>query len=410
MKELLRKYAEIILNVCLKVENKQPLFIRYNKENKDFIDIIIDVAKEKDIEDIYLNEEDPYENHRLLLEKDVEELKILPNWNTEKWNEYANKNAAFIMLTSPLPGLMSDVDQVKLTEMRNFSNEMRNIFNDKRDKSELAWNISAVPSKMWADLLYPNNTNSIELLWNKIFDICLIKEDNPQELWKEKNKLQQKRANLLTKYQFKKLLYKNNSGTNLQIELPDNHIWATAIERINKEKDVIVNFPSEEVFTSPKYDGVNGIVYSAKPLVYQDVVIEDFYLEFSKGKVVNFDAKKGKETLKMMINICENSNYLGEVALVPYDSPISNQKMCFYETLYDENASCHLALGDSFPECIENGINISKEKLFEINKINKCISHVDFMVGTSDLSIIGITNDDEEIEIFKNGNYSEIFS
>ena len=409
MNNLLKKYAEVLLNNCLKIENNQPLFISANNERMDFVRIVLEIALKKGVKDFYLDIQDPYIKHELLKELEVEDLKKLPIWNKEIWNEYAKKNAAFLMLASTTPGLMKDIDPAKINEMTKYSYETRKLFDEKRDKSELSWTIAAVPTTLWAKKLFPDSKNPVTDLWNKIFDICLIKEDNPQELWKEKIDRLKTRANLLNKYQFEKLIYKNSKGTNLEIELPNNHIWASGCELINNKKEVLVNFPTEEVFTSPNYKGTNGIVYSSKPLVYQDVVIDDFFIEFSKGKVINATAKKENDQLKEMINICENSDYLGEVALVEYDSPISKENIIFYETLYDENASCHLALGDSFPECIKNGVNIDKKELFDKYGLNNSKSHIDFMIGTKDLNIIGITKDKKEIDIIKNGNFTHIF-
>ena len=164
--------------------------------------------------------------------------------------------------------------------------------------------------------------------------------------------------------------------------------------------------PTLEIFTSPLMKGVNGIVYNAKPLLYNNVLIDDFYIEFKDGKVINYAAKKGFDTLKGIIETDEYSCYLGEVALVPYDSAISNTNVIFKDTLLDENASCHLALGASYPECMKGADNKEKDELRKLG-VNDSKAHVDFMVGTSDLDIVGITKDNKKIQIFKNGNFSE---
>ena len=404
MDELLSKYAKVLLVNCLKIEKEQPLFISYNKEVKYFIDIVQDIAKELSINDIYLDEVDPFLKRDLLMsDKSIDELKSMPYWNRKVWDEYTRKDAAFLMLVSDNPGLMKDVDPTRVTEMNLYSIETRKEFNKARDKSSLSWCIAAVPSKLWSKSVFPESNNPVDELWDKIFDICLIKEKNPGLLWEEKLNIAKERANLLNKYQFTKLRYKSSNGTDFLIGLPNNHIWQTAYEKI-KDKEVLVNFPTEEVFTSPDYRTANGIVYNTKPLSYNDVVIDEFYIKFKDGKVVDYDAKKGKDMLKELINTCDNSDYLGEAALVSYDSPISNSNIIFNETLFDENASCHLALGDSFPECIRGGLELSKEELYELG-LNKCQSHTDFMIGSKDMSIIGITKDNEEIIIFKDGNF-----
>ena len=311
------------------------------------------------------------------------------------------------MLASETPGLMKDVDPEKLSEMTMYSLKTRSHFNDSRDKSLLAWCIAAVPTKEWAEEIFPESLNPVDDLWNKIFEMCLLDQDY-NSVWDHKIKKLKERAKKLREYQFKTLRYLSSNGTDFTIDLPEHHLWATGYETLASGKEVLVNFPTEEIFTSPNKDSANGVVYNSKPLSYQDVLIDNFHIEFKDGKVTSFGAEKGEDTLKNMINICENSNMLGEVALVPNDSPISNTNIVYLETLFDENAACHLALGDSFPECLENSSGKTKDELFSLG-LNKCNSHVDFMIGNKDLSIKGITKDNEEIDIFVDGNFSKFF-
>ena len=410
MKELLKKYAKVLLESCLKVEKDQPLFVSVNVERIDFARIVNQTALDMGVKDIYIEIVDPYLKHDVLKNLEVEELKKLSYWNKEMWNVYSKKNAAFLMLASETPGLMKDIDAKKISAMTKYSYETRKVFDDMRDKSELAWCIAAVPTTTWAKELYPNAANPVEELWNKIFEICSIKEENPSAIWDEKIEKLKSRAAKLTDYQFKELRYESSNGTSFKIGLPKNHLFASGNETLANGKDVLVNFPTEEVFTSPDCLTAEGIVYSSKPLSYQDVIIDNFSIAFKEGKVTEVHAETGEDTLKELVNICENSNMLGEVALVPYDSPISNCNQVFLETLFDENAACHLALGDSFPECIENGPKTDKKVLFDKYHLNKCDSHVDFMIGTKDLNITGITKNNEEVPIFINGNFTDEFN
>lgn len=407
MNDLMEKYAKVLLETCLKVEEKQPLFISFNIERLDFVRIVAKVAYSLGVTDIYFDMSDPYLKHDALISLEVEQLKELTFWNKEMWNVYAKKNAAFLMLASETPGLMKDVEPRKISEMTRYSIETRKVFDEYRDKSALAWCIAAVPTKAWADELFNNEDNSVELLWKEIFKICSIDKKDPVKIWNEKLEKLKLRANKLNKKRFKTLIYKNDK-TNFKIDLPENHKWGSGCEIINNKKEVLVNFPTEEVFTSPDCRSAEGIVFSSKPLEYQGVIIDNFSIEFKNGKVINVKAEKGEETLKEMINICKNADMLGEVALVEYDSPISKTNRVFQETLYDENAACHFALGDSFPECID--IKTSKKELFEKYNMNDCDSHVDFMIGTKDLNIKGITHDNIEVDIFIDGNFTEEFN
>jgi len=407
MNELKKKYARVLLKDCLRMD-KEPLFISFNVEVIDFVRIVANEAYEMGVKEIYFDIVDPYLKHDALKNLSVEECKKLTLWDRSKWNEYAAKKASFLMLASETPGLMSDIDATKIKELVKYSNETRREFENLRDKAMVPWCIAAVPTLAWATVLFPHSDSPVDDLWMKIFEICEITKDEPEEIWNEKIKKLDTRAKKLNDYQFKRLVYKNSLGTDFSVGLPDNHIWASGREHLNINRDVLCNFPTEEVFTSPDYRTAEGIVYASKPLSYQDNIIENFSVRFDKGKAVEVKAEKGEEVLQELIKTCDNADYLGEVALVEYDSAISASGMIFLETLFDENAACHIALGDSFPECIKDGPNTDKDELF--NKgLNKCDNHVDFMIGTKDLSIIGITKDNKEIKIFENGNFTSEF-
>ena len=313
------------------------------------------------------------------------------------------------MLASETPGLMNDIDVKKQNAAFVYSQTTREEFDLLRSKSMVPWCIAAVPTLNWAKEVFKDSNDPVNDLWNKIFEVCGVNKENPIELLNSKLAKLSKRKEILNSLNIKKLIYKNSLGTDFSINLPNKVLWATGRERLVNGEEILVNFPTEEIFTSPDYLSANGIVYASKPLIYHDQIITDFYIKFKDGKAIDCGAKVGIDVLKSIINSCENSDRLGEIALVENDSPISNTNILFYETLFDENASCHIALGDSFPECIENGINMTKDEL-KINNLNQSKNHVDFMIGTPDLSIKGITNDNKEIDIFVNGNFSDLFN
>ena len=408
MNELKKKYANVLLKNCLRIKKGESLFISFNAERLDFVRIVASVAYGMGVTEIYFDIVDPYLKHDALKNLSVEDLKKLTFWNRSKWNEYAKKNASFLMLASENPGLNADIDVEKTKELVKYSNETRKEFDDMRDKSMLAWCIAAVPTLSWATTLFPHSDNPLDELWMKIFEICEINKDNPEDIWDKKIKALDDRAKKLNEYQFKTLNYKNSLGTDFSVELPCNHIWATGREMLQSGREVLCNFPTEEIFTSPDYRTATGIVYASKPLSYQDNIIENFSIRFENGKAVEIKAEKGEDILKALINTCDNADFLGEVALVEYDSAISKSGMVFLETLFDENAACHIALGDSFPECIKDGPTTSKDELYKLG-LNKCDNHVDFMIGTSDLSITGITHDNKVIKVFENGNFTSEF-
>ena len=286
-----------------------------------------------------------------------------------------------------------NLDNEKLELVAKVSQLSRPLFKEKQLKNEIGWTIASVATKVWADKLFPNEINNLEKLWKIIYQICLVNTNNPNKEWRKKLEKLNQRCNYMNKKQYNYLKFRNSLGTDIIIQLVDKHIWANGQSLVKNQK-IIENMPTEEIFTAPYKYGTNGIVYNSKPLVHNGVLIDDFMLKFENGKVVDFKAKQGYETLKAIIEFDETSNMLGEIALVDYDSNISNLGLIFYETLYDENASCHMALGSAYLECVQ--------KLTD--QINHSGNHVDFMFGTSDLEVIGIKDNQEEI-IMKNGNF-----
>ena len=404
MKENLRKYAQLLLKRCLCLNYKRPLLVTAPIKAIDFIEVLTHEAYQLGINDIYFDWYDDDLKHEQLLHLSDEELVKSPFWNKVIYDEYAKKNAAFLMLCSDDIDLMNDIPEEKITLTSRHNRASRPLFREMQRVDEVPWCIALVPTLGYAKKVFPDSLDPVFDMWDAIFKCCLVYEENPIEAWDMKVKRNQSRCDLLNNYQFQFLHYTNSLGTDLIIELPKNHIWSGAGKENKDGIPLIVNMPSEEVFTSPKYDGVNGIVYSARPLVYSGALIDNFSFRFENGKVIEVKAEKGQEILENMIKTDEGASYLGEVALVDYDSPISNTNIIFYETLYDENASCHLALGDSFPSCLLDGENMSKGELRECG-LNQSNVHTDFMVGTSDLKIIGITFDGEEKNIFENGNF-----
>jgi len=405
MQERLEKYVDLLLDFCLKIKKSSALLISIPAEHIELARIVASKAYIKGIKDIHFEFTDMYIKHEQLINLSKEELKKDKRWNKQVFNEYANKNASFLSFTTEYPGLMKDVDPKLISSMDQYVRTTTLEFDNARSNGDLAWCIAAVPSKMWAEKVFPNCEDSYQKLWDAIFDICLINEENPVSAWEQKIKHLKTKTNILNTLAIKSLHYTNSLGTDLTIELPKNHIWISASNLVSDGREVIFNMPSEEIFTVPKKDGANGIVYSSLPLIHNGVIINKFALTFESGKVVSVKAESGEEMLIEMIASDPKGNMLGEVALVPYDSPIRNSETIFYETLFDENASCHVALGQGYTNCITNYQEYTKEELFELG-VNDALIHVDFMIGTADLDIIATTRDGKKIQIFKDGNYN----
>lgn len=399
MNDLKRKYARFLIEGCLRLKRGDKLFIIGYNLIQDFIDIIIEEANQLGITDIKTLINDPFKQKELYLTKPYEEIINNPIMDRTMYNKMAREGYAFLSLSSTLPGFYEDVDASLLSKVSHYQMKSISEYKDYQLKGLIKWNISAVPNKIWAkDIL---GIEDEDKLWDVIFDICLIKEVDPVLAWNEKMNRLKRRASYLNDLHIDRFIYHNSLGTDVEIGFPKGYLFQSA------DGENIVNMPTEEVFTSPDRLRVNGRVYSSKPLLHNGNLIEDFWLEFKDGRIVDFDAKRGKEILKGIMDTDDGAYYLGEVALVDYNSPISLTNILFKNTLYDENASCHLAIGQSFAECIQDGLTASKEELMQMG-LNMSSVHVDFFIGTSDLEIKAVLQNGEEIVIMKDGNFVEV--
>ena len=336
----------------------------------------------------------------------VKALSEYPLWKEEK-QKYTNETLpTIIFIESSDPDALKGVDQKKVAQINKNILPIIKKYRDQRE-NKYQWVIAGAPSKAWAKKVFPGvpANKAVQMLWDAILKTSRCDED-PIQAWKEHNEDLAKRASYLTSLNLDYLHYEAGNGTNFQVWLNEKAVWIAGGEVI-KHSGVFYNpnIPTEECFTSPIAGKAEGIVYSSKPLSYNGELIENFSIRFENGKAVEVHAEKGEHLLNEMIHMDEGACKLGEVALVPYDSPINNTGILFYNTLYDENAACHLALGMGFGNCIKEYDKYTIEELRAMG-INDSGIHVDFMIGTKDLSITGYTRDGKTIQIFKNGNWA----
>lgn len=403
MKDKYFKYAELLLKRGLYINVGQPLVINAPMESIEFVRVLTDVACKLGVRDIYYDWYDEELKHTQLTYYNEEDIKNSSFWDKSKHDEYAKKDAAFLFLTTS-SDKMKDIDSNKLKIASSSSLNTRKLYREKQLNNEIDWCIAAVATKEWSEIVFPNDNSSYEMLWENIFEICLVNTDNPVEEWDKKIAKNHEMCEKLNSLNIKELHYSSSNGTNLVVGIEKNAVWAGG-SSIIKGREPIVNLPTEEVFTTPNKKLTNGIIYSSLPLVHSSIVIRDIMLEFKDGKVINYNASSGLDELKNIIEMDEESCMLGEVALVDVNSKISQSNILFYETLYDENASCHIALGSGFKECLVGSLDMNDEELENIG-YNKSKNHVDLMVGTNDLCINAVTYNGEEILIFKDGSFN----
>ena len=404
MKERFYKYACLLLDKGLNIQKGQPLIITAPIESIEFIRVLSKCALDRGIVDIYYDWIDDELKHQQLLSLSNDDISNSRFFNKKIYDEYAKKDGAFLMLVSENPDIMCDIDSFKLDYASRISRTSRPFYKKRQSTNDVAWCIASVSTYGWAHKIF-NDVDCVDKLWNLIFSICLIDKNDPIMEWDNKLSISSKRCDVLNNLNIKSLHYTNSLGTDLCVGLSRGAKWIGAGEAMSNGRKIIANIPSEEIFTSPNRLMTNGIVYSSKPLVYNGYIIDNFWIEFKDGKVVSFDASRGKDILESIIKGDGTSCYLGECALVPYNSPISNSGVIFYTTLFDENASCHLALGTGFPNTLGGTEGKEKDELISMG-LNVSDVHVDFMIGTSDLKIEGITYEGESVLIFKDGNFS----
>lgn len=403
----LEKYAELVVKTGINIQKNQILVISSPIECAFFTRKIAEIAYKEGAKDVVINWGDELFSKIRFLNAPEEVFEEFPEWQKEFYLSYVNQGAAFLSISASDPELMKDVNPERMLKARRTSSVALAEYREKLMSNKNVWSIVSVPTKAWATKVFPNlsEEEAINKLWEYIFKAVRADKEDPVLAWEEHKNNLKKNISFLNNNKFKYLKYKNSLGTDLKIELSEGHIWLGGSDYTPDGLEFIANMPTEEVFTLPKKDGVNGTVVSSMPLNSNGNLIENFSITFENGKIVDFKAEKGYDTLKNIIATDEGAHYLGEVALVPYDSPISNLKTIFFNTLFDENASCHLAIGNAYPVCIKNGEEMSKEEL-DKNGVNSSLTHVDFMVGTKDLQIIGVTSEGNEIQIFKDGNFA----
>lgn len=405
--ELLKKYARLAVKTGVNIQKGQTLVVNSPIECAKFTRLVCEVAYDEGAKEVIIHWNDEQSAKIKFLKAPEEVFETMPQWQVDSMVSYANEGAAFLSISASDPELFKDVDPSRIAKNQKTRQLALKEFNQRLMSNKNAWSIVSIPTEGWAKKVFPNcsTDEAIEKLWEAIFKIVRVDAEDPVEAWNRHTTNLIEKMDFLNSKKLKSIHFTNSKGTDLTIELPEGHLWVGGSEKTVDGIEFIANMPTEEVFSMPKKTGVNGIVYSSKPLNYGGNIIDNFSITFKDGRIVNFTAETGYENLKHLIETDEGSHYLGEVALVPFHSPISNSGIIFFNTLYDENASCHLAIGRAYSLCIENGEHLSEEEL-EAKGANNSLTHVDFMIGTEDLSIVGTTADNSKIQIFINGDWA----
>ncbi|MED4798569.1 aminopeptidase [Bacillus atrophaeus] len=402
----LSTYALLAVEVGVNVQKGQHVVVNASTEVRDFVRLIVKHAYEKGAKHVTVNWQDD-EVSRLKYElAPPEAFDEYPEWEAKGKEALAEKGAAFISVVSSSPDLLKGIESKRIAAFQRAAGKALHTYRQYIQSDKVSWTVIGAASAGWASKVFPGHSEeeAIQLLWEEIFNTTRVNEENPVQAWKEHDQTLHEKVDHLNAKHYSALHYQAE-GTDLTIELPKKHVWAGAGSINENGNEFMANMPTEEVFTLPQKDGVNGTVSSTKPLSYGGNIIDNFTLTFKNGRIVDIKAEKGEDILKELVETDEGSHYLGEVALVPYDSPISKSDILFYNTLFDENASNHLAIGSAYAFNIEGGKQMSREELVK-EGLNESITHVDFMIGSKDMSIDGITADGKREPVFRNGNWA----
>lgn len=402
----LKRYAKLLAKVGINPKKGQWVIIYPELDQPEFTEWVVEELYRAGAGKVTVQwAHQPISKLKYKYEKE-ETLSATADWEIERLKLYQKELPAMLYLLSEDPDGLSGIDQNKVSRIRIARSKISKPYHDAMD-NHYQWCIAAVPGKAWAKKVFPELqvNRAMEALWDAILKASRADGPDPVREWARHNDNIASRCDYLNKLGLVALEYKASNGTDFRVGLMNESLFLGGGETTLEGRYYNPNIPSEEIFTSPKAGDAEGIVYSTKPLSYQGELIEDFSVRFEKGKVVEVKAKKNQELLEKMISMDEGAAMLGECALIADDSPINNAGILYYNTLFDENASCHLALGRGFSNCVRGYEALSQEELAKLG-LNDSMIHVDFMIGCKDMQITGVTAKGERVAIFKDGNWA----
>ncbi|RXW00561.1 aminopeptidase [Enterococcus faecalis] len=405
--ENLKKYARLIAETGVNVQDNHTVVLQISVDQAPLARLITEEAYRLGAAEVIVQWSDETIQREFLAHAATDRIENVPQYKIDQTDDWIAKGASRISVVSSNPDALAGVDAQRVAAFQAANGKALVNLRKATQANKVSWTVVAAASEGWAAKVFPELATSeeqVDALWNEIFKTTRIYEENPVIAWDIHDKKLQEKAAELNEQQFTALHY-TAPGTDLTIGLPKNHLWEGAGSYNARGEEFMANMPTEEVFTAPDSRRVDGYVSSTKPLSYAGTIISGMKFTFKDGKVVDFSAEQGEEALKNLLAIDEGAKHLGEVALVPDPSPISQSGLIFYNTLFDENASNHLAFGSAYAFNLQGGTEMSEEELAEAG-LNRSQTHVDFMVGSDKMNIDGIKEDGTIVPVFRNGDWA----
>lgn len=410
MQEQLKKYAELAVKVGVNLQPGQNLVIGYGirqvlPEHVEFSRLLTEAGYEAGAKFVQIDWGDEWWLRETIHRGSMDTFANRVRWQAQWVQQLADEGAAFLAIPAANPDLFKGLDLARVTSFTNVQAEIFRPFNDKRTNDEYSWSLLSAPTQDWADKVYPELSpkERLEALWQGILKAARADGPDPVANWAVHLENLRMRAEWLNRLQVRTLHYQG-PGTDFTIEMPQGHYWNAASQQTPQGVTFVANIPTEEVYSVPLRTGVNGTVSSTMPLNHNGTLIEGIQIRFEQGRIVQATATSGQEALNHIVETDEGSHYLGEVALVPVDSPIFQMGRLFYNTLFDENASCHLAVGNAYP-LIKGGHDLARSEWLA-HGLNQSLVHVDFMIGGPKLNIDATTRSGAIVPIFRNGHWA----
>ena len=404
--ELLKKYARLIAETGVATEKGHTVVLQISVDQAPLARLITQEAYKLGAAEVIVQWTDDQIQREFLLHAATDRIEDVPQSKIVQADEWLEKGASRISVVSADPDAFAGVDSQRVASYQAAAGKALMNLRKATQANKVSWTVVAAAGKQWAAKVFPDlpEEEQVDALWDQIFKTTRVYEEDPVLAWKKHDEKLAKKAEELNQEQFSALHY-TAPGTDIIIGLPKNHLWEGAGSYNARGKKFMANMPTEEVFTAPDSHRVDGYISSTKPLSYAGTIISGMKFTFKDGKVVDFSAEQGEDVLAKLLDTDEGARRLGEVALVPDPSPISQSGIIFFNTLFDENASNHLALGSAYAFSVKGGTEMSDEELAEAG-LNRSQTHVDFMVGSDKMDIDGIREDGSTVPIFRNGDWA----